>query len=280
LKPEDFYREAHRAIYGAALDLYESGGPADFITLCDELARRGRLEEIGGTSYVGSLANQVPTSRNALHYARIVERTAILRRLIHAAGQIAGVAYNEPDANSAMEQAEQLIFEVSQRATRSDFDSVGDILRQYIDKLDQLHEHRGDIVGVATGFSDLDRMTGGLQKSDLIILAARPSVGKCLTAHTLIDDPLSGARLTIEECVRRRQPLVLGLSSTGSVRATPITGWIDSGAQPCFRVRTESGREVEVTGHHPFLTACGWEPLHDLAVGDAIAVPAAVSVFG
>src|SRR5262249_14581889 len=118
LKPEDFYREAHRAIYGAALDLYESGGPADFITLCDELGRRGRLEEIGGTSYVGSLANQVPTSRNALHYARIVERTAILRRLIHAAGQIAGVAYNEPDGHSAMEQAEQVILSVRPPATR------------------------------------------------------------------------------------------------------------------------------------------------------------------
>src|SRR5258708_3418727 len=179
LKPDDFYREAHRAVYQAALDLYESGGPADFITLCDELGRRGKLEELGGTAYVGSLANQVPPSRNALHYARIVERTAILRRLIHAAGQIAGVAYNEPDADVAMEQAEKLIFDVGQRSSRSDFDSVGEILRQYIDKLDQLHEHRGDIVGVASGFSDLDKLTGGLQKSDLIILAARPSVRTC-----------------------------------------------------------------------------------------------------
>ena len=99
LKPDDFYREAHRAIYQAMIDLYENRAPADLITLTDELARRGKLEDIGGLSYVSSLANQVPTSANVEYYARIVERTAILRRLIHAAGQIAAVAYNEPEAS-------------------------------------------------------------------------------------------------------------------------------------------------------------------------------------
>src|SRR6185437_9548360 len=98
-RADDFYREAHREIYRAALDLYETSDPADLITLTDELARRGKLDEIGGVSYVSSLANQVPTSRNVKRYAQIVERTAVLRRLINAAGQIAGVAYNEPDAD-------------------------------------------------------------------------------------------------------------------------------------------------------------------------------------
>src|SRR5690242_9082787 len=104
LRSEDFYREAHRTIFQAVLDLYETGGPADLITLTDELARRGKLDEIGGASYVSSLANQVPTSRNVKRYAQIVERTAVLRRLINAAGQIAGVAYNEPDADDAIGQ--------------------------------------------------------------------------------------------------------------------------------------------------------------------------------
>ncbi|HEU5440617.1 MAG TPA: replicative DNA helicase [Ktedonobacterales bacterium] len=280
LKPEDFYSEAHRTIYQAAVDLYESHEPADLLTLCDELGRRGKLEEVGGASYVSSLANQVPTSRNVKHYAQIVERTAILRRLIHAAGQIAGVAYSEPDADTALEQAEKFIFEVSQRSSRSDFDSLGTILRDYIDKLDQLHEQRGSVVGVATGFSDLDKLTSGLQKSDLIILAARPAVGKCLTANTLIDDPDTGERLIIEECVRRRQRRVFGLSDEGHVRATAISDWIDSGIQPVFRVRTRTGRSVEVTGHHPFLTVNGWVPLHDVSVGSAIAVPCAVPAFG
>ncbi len=280
LRPEDFYREAHREIYKATLDLYEAGAPADLITLTDELQRRNLLDEIGGVSYVSSLANQVPTSANVEHYAHIVERTAVLRRLIQAAGQIAGVAYSEPDAAEALDQAEKLIFNVSQRFARSEFAHIRDTLREYLDQLGRLHEHRGDIVGVATGFSDLDKMTGGLQKSDLIILAARPAVGKCLTAHTLIDDPQTGERLTIEECVRRRQAAVLGVSGAGRVRSTVVTDWIDSGVQPCYRVRTRNGRTVEVTGHHPFLTVNGWRPLHDLAVGGAIAVPSAVPAFG
>jgi replicative DNA helicase len=185
LRPEDFYREAHREIFKATLDLYEAGSPADLITLTDELQRRNLLEEIGGVSYVSSLANQVPTSANVEHYARIVERTAVLRRLIQAAGQIAGVAYSEPDANEALDQAEKLIFNVSQRFARSEFAHIRDTLREYLDQLGHLHEHRGDIVGVATGFSDLDKMTGGLQKSDLIILAARPSIGKTAMALSL-----------------------------------------------------------------------------------------------
>ena len=185
LKSDDFYREAHRTIFQAVLDLYETGEPADLITLTDELARRGKLEDVGGVSYVSSLANQVPTSANVDYYGHIVERTAILRRLIHAAGQIAAIAYNEPDASAALEQAEKLVFNVSQRITRVDFDPIRETLREYIDKLDRLHEQRGSIVGVGTGFSDLDKMTGGLQKSDLIILAARPAVGKTALALSL-----------------------------------------------------------------------------------------------
>ncbi|HEX9035392.1 MAG TPA: replicative DNA helicase [Ktedonobacterales bacterium] len=178
LNPEDFYRESHRVIYEAAQDLYESGTPADLITLIDELQRRSKLDEAGGPSYVSSLANQVPTSANVEVYAHIVERTAILRRLIHAAGQIAGIAYNEPDANVALDQAEKLIFNVSQRISHAEFEHIRDTLSEYLDKLGQLHSRRGEIVGVATGFSDLDKLTGGLQRSDLIILAARPAVGK------------------------------------------------------------------------------------------------------
>jgi replicative DNA helicase len=185
LRPDDFYREAHRAIYEAILDLYEAGQPADLITLTDELARRGKLDEIGGISYVSSLANQVPTSANVEYYAHIVERCAILRRLIHAAGQIAAVAYNEPDATTALDQAEKLIFNVSQRFTRNDLEPIRVTLQEYFDKLDHLHERRDSIVGVATGFSDLDKMTGGLQKSDLIILAARPAVGKTALSLSL-----------------------------------------------------------------------------------------------
>src|SRR5579864_3317057 len=195
LSAEDFYRDAHRTIYEIIVQLYEEHEPADFITICDELERRNKLEEVGGASYITSLINQVPTSGNVEFYGRIVERTAILRRLIHAARQIAAIAYEEGDADIALDKAEQLIFNISQRHARSDFMHMRDVLAEYMNKLDQLHEHRGTIVGVPTGFTDLDRLTGGLQKSDLIVLAARPGIGKCLTANTLVDHPQTGERL-------------------------------------------------------------------------------------
>jgi replicative DNA helicase len=280
LHADDFYRDAHHTIYEVILQLYEEHEPADFITICDELERRNRLEEVGGASYITSLINQVPTSGNVEFYARIVERTAILRRLIHAAGQIAAIAYEEGDADIALDKAEQLIFNISQRHARSDFTHMRDVLAEYMNKLDKLHEHRGTIVGVPTGFTDLDRITGGLQKSDLIVLAARPGIGKCLTASTLIDDPETGERLTIEECVSRKLNTIYGISEEGKMRMACITDWIDSGIQSCYRVTTGTGRMVEVTGHHPFLTVNGWTPLHDISVGQSIAVPRSVGIFG
>jgi len=185
LYADDFYRDAHRTIYEVILQLYEEHEPADFITICDDLERRNKLEEVGGASYITSLINQVPTSGNVEFYGRIVERTAILRRLIHAAGQIAAIAYEEGDADIALDKAEQLIFNISQRHARTDFMHMRDILAEYMNKLDQLHEHQSTIVGVPTGFTDLDRLTGGLQKSDLIVLAARPGVGKTSLALSM-----------------------------------------------------------------------------------------------
>lgn len=185
LRAEDFYRDAHRIIFEVIVQLYEQHEPADFITICDELERRNKIDEVGGADYITSLVNLVPTSANVEHYGRIVARTAILRRLIHAAGQIAAVAYEEGDAEIALDKAEQLIFEISQGHTRSDFSAIQDVLSSYVIKLEQLHDRRGTIVGVPTGFTDLDRLTGGLQRSDLIILAARPAVGKTSFALSL-----------------------------------------------------------------------------------------------
>jgi len=185
LQPDDFYRDAHRTIYEVIIHLYEQREAADFITICDELERSGKLETVGGASYITSLINQVPTSGNAEYYGHIVERNSILRRLIHAAGQIAAIAYEETDADTALDKAEQLIFAISQRHGRNDFVLLRDLLSEYQEKLHQLHERRGMIVGIPTGFTDLDRLMGGLQRSDLIILAARPSMGKTSMALSL-----------------------------------------------------------------------------------------------
>jgi replicative DNA helicase len=179
LRPEDFYREAHRLIYQAALDLFERREPADFVLLCDELERRGRLEQVGGPAYLTSLINLVPTAVNVEYYGHIVERCAILRRLITAGGQIAGVAYEyQHDAELAVDKAEQILFNLTKRRRAQEFVPIARILENYFDQIDYVHQHRGQVFGVSTGFSRLDALTGGLQRSDLIVLAARPGMGK------------------------------------------------------------------------------------------------------
>ncbi|MEJ5198508.1 MAG: replicative DNA helicase [Anaerolineae bacterium] len=179
LEPDDFYREKNGWIYQAILDLHERREPADFVTLVDELERRNQLQQVGGAAYITSLINSVPTAVHVEHYAHIVERTATLRRLIAAAGQIAALAYEEAeDVDEVVDRAEQLIFNVSERRIRRDLTPVRQIMHTVVDRLDYLHRHKGDLLGVPSGFSKLDKLLGGFQKSDLIILAARPGVGK------------------------------------------------------------------------------------------------------
>jgi replicative DNA helicase len=179
LQPDDFYREAHGQIYGAILDLHERREPADFVTVCDEMERRGQLETVGGAAYLTSLINTVPTAIHVEHYAHIVERTAVLRRLIEAAGKIAGLAYDEAEeVDVVVDRAEQVLFDVSQRRVSHGLVPIRRILTEYYDRLEYLHQHEGEMVGVPTGFMDLDRLLGGLQPSDLIIVAGRPGMGK------------------------------------------------------------------------------------------------------
>jgi replicative DNA helicase len=179
LAPDDFYREKNSWVYRAILDLHERREPADFVTLVDELDRRDQLSQVGGTAYITSLISSVPTAIHVEHYAHIVERTATLRRLIGVAGQIAALAYEEAeDVNEVVDRAEQLIFNVSERRIRHDLTPVRQIMHGVVDRLDYLHRHKGDLLGVPSGFSKLDKLLGGFQKSDLVILAARPGVGK------------------------------------------------------------------------------------------------------
>jgi replicative DNA helicase len=179
LGPEDFYREKNGWIYDAISDLHNRREPADFVTLCDELERRGQLEEVGGAAYITSLINAVPTAIHAEYYGRIVERTAILRRLISAAGQIAGIAYEEAeDVDEVVDRAEQILFGVSQRRIARDLVPIKQIIGDYYDRIDYLYQHRGEPIGIPTGFPLLDKLLGGLQPSDLVIVAGRPSMGK------------------------------------------------------------------------------------------------------
>jgi replicative DNA helicase len=186
LRPDDFYREKHAWIYEADLALHERREPIDFLTICDEMERRGQLDEVGGPAFITSLINAVPTSIHIEHYAHIVERAATLRRLIDAAGQIAALAYQETDdVDEVVDHAEQIMFGVSERRISRDLVPIRQVLSAYYDRVEYLTLHRGELIGIPTGFVDMDKLLGGLQRSDMIILAARPSVGKTSLALSI-----------------------------------------------------------------------------------------------
>ena len=179
LRAEDFYRESHAQIYRAILDLFERREPADFLTLCNTLEQRGELEAVGGPAYITSLIGAVPTAIHVEHYARIVELAALRRRLIDAAGQIARLAYEEDrDIEEVIDRAEALLFEVTERREQRDLVPLKRLLSSYLDRIEYLQAHRDEMIGLPTGFIDLDKLLGGLQKSDLIIIAGRPGMGK------------------------------------------------------------------------------------------------------
>lgn len=179
LIPEDFYRASHQKIYSVMLKLADKGEPVDLVTVTSELADANLLEEIGGVSYLSDLANAVPTAANIEYYGRIVEEKSILRRLIRTATTIAQDGYSrEDEVDVLLNEAEKNIMEVSQRKNAGAFQNIKDVLVQTYDNIELLHTRKGDITGIATGFTELDRMTAGFQRNDLIIVAARPSVGK------------------------------------------------------------------------------------------------------
>lgn len=179
LRPEDFYRERHGWLYAAMLALNERREPLDMVTVTDELQRREQLDEIGGPAYLNDLYSSTPTSINVDFYARIVERTALLRRLIAAAGKIAELAYDESqDSDQVIERAEQIIFGISESRIHRDLQPIHSIMQDVVNHLDFMSRHQDQLMGVPTGFRDLDQMLGGFQQSDLIILAARPAMGK------------------------------------------------------------------------------------------------------
>jgi replicative DNA helicase len=217
LHPEDFYRNHHGTIYSAIVDLYERREPIDIVTVSEVLERLERLEEVGGAAYLTSLINLTPTAVNAQHYARIVERKSVLRKLISAAGKIAGLGYEEDgDLGQVIDRAEQELFAVSEKRIESGFIPLEKLLHSAYDRLDYLHQHKGEISGIRTGFADLDTLTTGLQPSDLILVAARPSIGKTSLAlnfaeHAAVNE---GKVVGIFSLEMSKEQLVLRLLSS------------------------------------------------------------------
>ncbi|KYC86285.1 replicative DNA helicase [Heyndrickxia sporothermodurans] len=179
LIPEDFYRSAHQKIFSVFLKLNDEGKAVDLVTVTEELAAAKQLEDVGGISYLSEVAASVPTAANIEYYARIVEEKSLLRRLIRTATTIAQEGYSrEDEVDALLNEAEKSIMEVAQRKNAGSFHNIKDVLVRTYDNIELLHNRVGDITGIPTGFTELDRMTAGFQRNDLIIVAARPSVGK------------------------------------------------------------------------------------------------------
>lgn len=186
LKIGDFYKDDHNLIYETMLALYEEREPIDVLSLSNKLEEKGQLERVGGSSYLASLVNTVPSATNVVHYAKVVQKKALLRRLITAASDIIELGYDESeDAQKLLDEAEQKIFAVSQKYIKQDFIPIKSILELAFNRIDELHKSDNAFRGVETHYPDLDNILAGLQKSDLIILAARPSVGKTTFALDL-----------------------------------------------------------------------------------------------
>jgi replicative DNA helicase len=175
----EYYRESHAKIYRAALALYAKGEPVDAITLVDELDERGELEDVGGKVRVHELAALVPASANAGHYAHIVKEAATLRGLIRVGGEIAQLGWERPgETPELVDRAEQILFELSQEKATSEFSHIEILLKESFERITQLYESGADVTGVPSGFRDIDRITSGFQEGNLIVMAARPSMGK------------------------------------------------------------------------------------------------------
>ena len=176
---DDFYNEAHKEIFKAVTDLYKKSAPVDVLTVSEELKKRNSLEMVGGRAYIAALSADVPSTSNAAEYAKIISNKASLRRLIGTAGDIMQASYDENlETNTILDMAERQIFEIAQKGQKSDFAHIKDVLLENINIIDKMSEMEGNLTGITTGFRDLDQLTSGLHRSDLIILAARPAMGK------------------------------------------------------------------------------------------------------
>lgn len=189
LYSEDFYEPAHKLIYGAMIELFEKRRAIDVITLTDNLESKKKLKDVGGATYLTNLVSMVPTSAHVVHYAQIVHSKGVLRRLIDASNEISALAFSEKgEVNAILDKSEQLLFSVSQNLSKQSFVPIKDILTQAFERMDEIHKDKGKVKGLPTGFKHLDNLLAGLQPSDLIILAARPSMGKTSLALNIAEN--------------------------------------------------------------------------------------------
>ena len=211
VKTDDLYRESHRKIFRAMVELWDRNEPVDLITLSDHLKSKGELEDVGGSAYLAELASQVPTAANIGHYARIVREKAILRHLIRTSTDIASRGLEERgDVDTFLDDAERAIFDISEQRINASFVWVGDLMTDTIKRLAELSQRRGMVTGVATGYHDLDQLTAGFQPSDLLIVAGRPGMGKTAFAlNVAVNAAFQGIGVAIFSLEMAKEQLVL-----------------------------------------------------------------------
>jgi replicative DNA helicase len=204
LNGECFYKDSHRKIYSAVVKLFDENKGVDLVTVVEELKKSGSLDEAGGPAYISGLASGVPTSANFIHYARIIKEKMLLRKLISTSTQIVSGCYEQSqDVDMLLDKAEQLIFDITSKKVEQRFMALRDIIKGSIEKIDNLYQRKENVTGIGTGYRDLDVKTAGLQASDLVIVAGRPSMGKsafatCIVEHAAVVDRVPVAFFSLE----------------------------------------------------------------------------------
>ncbi len=251
IRPSDHYRPAHQLVHEAILDLYGRGEPADAITVANELTRRGEIARVGGGVYLHTLIASVPTAANAGYYARIVRERAILRRLVEAGTRIVQFGYaGEADADDLVDRAQAEVFAVTDRRASEDYHSLSEIMPGALDEIEAIGSRGGVLTGVPTGFADLDALTNGLHPGQMIVIAARPAVGKALALDTPLPTPAGWT--TMGEVSVGDQLLGADGEPTTVVAATEIMH-----GRPCYEVEFDDGTVIVADENHQWLT---WNP--------------------
>jgi replicative DNA helicase len=251
LTPEDFYRDSHRKIFHALINLSVRDEPADLITLTNELRKMDQLDAAGGASYIASLIDSVPTAANIEYYAKIVKEKSILRQLIQTSTEIITESYQDrSDVESFLDEAERAIFQISENRVRPSFYPIRDIVKQSFKTLERLYEKKELVTGVPSGFKELDQMTAGFQPSDLIIVAGRPSMGKtafCLNVaqYAAIEKRTPVAVFSLE--MSKEQLVIRMLCSEAHVEGTKLrTGFLSEGDWPRLTIAAGNLSEAPI----------------------------------
>ena len=261
-------------------ELQHAAEPIDTLTVCDELLKRGELDAIGGAAAVSQLEALLPTAAHVAAYARLVREKATLRMLIETATGIVQSAFRQDRRIvDIIDDAERMVLKISEGHARKGVVPMKELVKRATEQLEKAYNNKNAITGVGTGFRALDDLTSGFQPGELIIVAARPSMGKCL-AHDAVLVTGDGSLCTIEELFRRGSAVLLTPDESWRFQKTHPSAYVDDGIKLVFRVTTRLGRRVDTTLSHPFLTRAGWRPLEEIEPGMPVAVPRRIDVFG